>query len=258
MEKVNHIVITRFLSRQFRDIDVLSEDVIDERLEYLVKNTIQTLNNQTISDFEFLLLVNPGVDDSTIRKIQDKINSKGRLKYKVSIMPHENNAYYSYIESKWNLCKYLVLSRIDDDDFVTKNAVSDVRDLICRNPDFDILACGYKYGYKLTEGMSEIGIYESPLENGHIAIFQTLMYNTSKIKFNKAILPYSLNHTDIAGGLEAAGCRFQLVHFDRKDAFIYFRHKSADSYNWTLKNSRVVQITDSMKTSLKDEFGIEL
>ena len=56
--------------------------------------------------------------------------------------------------------------------------------------------------------VSEIGIYESPLENGHIAIFQTLMYNTSKIKFNKAILPYSLNHTDIAGGLEAAGCRF--------------------------------------------------
>lgn len=130
MEKVNHIVITRFLSGQFRDINVLSADVINERLEYLVKNTIKTLNNQTNLDFEFLLLVNPGLDISTIKKIEDRIHSEGNLNYKVSIMPHENNAYFKFIESRWNSCDYLVLSRIDDDDFVTRNAVQDVRELI--------------------------------------------------------------------------------------------------------------------------------
>lgn len=83
------------------------------------------------------------------------------------------------------------------------------------------------------------------------------MYNTSRVKFDKGILPYSMNHTDISGDLQDAGCAFKLIHFDRKDAFIYFRHKSADYYDWTLKNQRVVYLTDELKNKLNEEFGIE-
>ena len=71
----------------------------------------------------------------------------------------------------WNGTDYVALTRMDDDDFVTKHAVQDLRDYIEKNLDLEFVVLGYKHGYKYTEGNTTIQKYTSGHVNGHIAIF---------------------------------------------------------------------------------------
>ena len=171
IDSIKHVIIIRFLSRSFKGVDVLSESVIMERLHYLVNNTLQTLNNQTDTNFNLVLLINPDLSNEMSSLIEYTVNSVNGLKYPISFIPHDDS-YFSYIERSWNDSKILCLTRMDDDDFVTRYAVKDVKELINKTPKpIDILACGYRYGYKFVEGSDEIGIMKSSHTKGHIAIF---------------------------------------------------------------------------------------
>ena len=168
---IRHVIIIRFLSRSFKGVDVLSESVIRERLHYLVNNTILTLNNQTDTNFSLVLLLNPNLPKEMELLIENTVNSVKGLKYSISFIPHDDS-YFSYIEHIWNENRILCLTRMDDDDFVTRYAVEDLKDLINKiSKPIDVLACGYRYGYKFIEGENELGIMKSPHTNGHIAIF---------------------------------------------------------------------------------------
>ena len=62
--KIKHIIMIRFLSRQFSGVNVLLDETIKYRLNYLTSNVITTLNNQTNLDFELVLLTNPDLNQS--------------------------------------------------------------------------------------------------------------------------------------------------------------------------------------------------
>ena len=67
--KLKHLIIVRFLVKSFGKIDVLSQLVIDNRLNFLIKNLIPSLNNQCNVDFELILMTNPLFDKETLEKI---------------------------------------------------------------------------------------------------------------------------------------------------------------------------------------------
>lgn len=254
--KLKHLIIVRFLVKPFGKIDVLSQLVIDNRLNFLIKNLIPSLNNQCNVDFELILMTNPLFDKETLEKIDQSIKiCNNRFKY--SIIPYGNEVQVK-LKNEWNNNDYVVLTRIDDDDFINKFAVQDVRDLIQINENIPILVSGYKYGYKYVFGENTIQNFVSEHNLGHIAIFQSFIYRTKDVPFSTSLNPYNFPHTNVVDSLNKLGYSFKIVHFDRQEGFIYFRHPFANSYSINKQSQKFIPNNQLEKEHLKDMFGFRI
>ena len=79
-------------------------------------------------------------------------SSKPSFEWKIKAW---NDDFHEYVHSFWNKNDVVIQTRIDDDDFVNRNAVQDTRDII-GNGQFEMILSGYHYGYKFFEGTNII------------------------------------------------------------------------------------------------------
>ena len=96
--------------------------------------------------------------------------------------------------------------------------------------NFEIIGCGYDNGYKYVNGEDVISPHATRHEFGHMSVFQTVISNTKKIKFDKKLNPMCNNHTKLKEGLDAIGHEVKFVKIDRKGAYIWFRHPDAMTF----------------------------
>lgn len=132
----------------------------------------------------------------------------------------------------------VILTRIDDDDFVTKYAVQDAVDLaktMSEVRDFGVIVCGYDSGYKYFAGSRFIDTHLVQHQNGHMSVFQSIIYDTNKVGFTPDASPLLKNHTMVLKELVEKGYNVKMVKIDRKLAYVWFRHKNAISFSSTMK-----------------------
>ena len=266
---MKHIIATRLLSRQMSVENILSNDVIGQHLDLVSRNLIPSLNNQTNRDFEFILLVNPKLEQSQIEMIQDRISASGP-KFVWKTMLHDQT-FDNYISSLWDENDVVAVTRIDDDDFVYKNAVNDVQKLGNDMKD-DMVVCGYSHGYMFVDKCPDkIAIVDFQcIRHGYFSIFETFMYDTRRIKYCNQLNPYSMSHDLVKKILVEQGYNPRFVDFDVGDSkqyVVYFRHDGSQmsAYkNSTLEwqNKKFIRqpftIDDSLKKKLNDVFGMEI
>lgn len=81
-----------------------------------------------------------------------------------------DKTFHQYTKDLWNQYDVIIMSRIDDDDFVNRFAVQDTRDVIGTR-DFDMVVCGYHHGYKYFSGVDKIEQVRRFYEAGHMSVF---------------------------------------------------------------------------------------
>lgn len=151
--RIKHLVIVRLLSRQMSVSGILDDKMIDYRLNLITSNLIPSLNNQTCLDFEFVVLVNPKLSQTQRNHIEDTIMDAHPM-YLFTFLP-DNGQYVDYVKNLWRQYDILVLSRIDDDDFVRKNVVRQAREISKLNL-FNAAVCGYNHGYMYLNGKGSV------------------------------------------------------------------------------------------------------
>ena len=253
--KIKHLIMTRWWMQPTGFTKtILDDEILDERLNYLVNHLFVSLNNQTNHDFEFIVQVHPNHTNEQIEKISVAMKN-ANPNFKASVMVW-NDGFHNYVESLWKENDIVLLTRIDDDDFVNKNAVQDTRDLI-GNGQFDMVVCGYHYGYKYFDGDDKLIVMRPDYNGGHMSIFQTVISNTKRVQFSKYANPCMFNHTKIRKQLNEFGYNIWFVAFDRPDGYIWFRHKNAISYNKS-DSGEVINLDSQMAEHMKDTFGISI
>ena len=194
--KIKHIVITRLLSRVMGNNtkeQILERSNVMHRLGYLVGHVIPTLNNQTNTDFEFVVVVHPELDCSIFYDISRMISS-AEPRFEVNVVPADSHLD-QFISQFWETNDIVILTRTDDDDFVNKYAVQEVRDTI-GDGDFQLISCGYSNGYKYLEGDSEITHFTHDYKgNGHMSVFFSMVCNTKRMKYTPRMNPISMRHS---------------------------------------------------------------
>lgn len=92
----------------------------------MTHNLIPSLNNQSNLDFQWVVLVNPDITANQLYGIRKQIE-KAKPKFKWKFIPH-NDWLDRYLKWIWKTNDVVVLTRIDDDDFIHKDAVKLTRD----------------------------------------------------------------------------------------------------------------------------------
>ena len=64
-----------------------------------------------------------------------------------------------------------MISKMDDDDFIHKDAVQWVKDAVPNEHFDEIIVCGYKRTWKYVEGSDSIGVEDYVPIDGHMSIF---------------------------------------------------------------------------------------
>ena len=144
MDKIKHIIATRFLCFDGNlGENVTSKEYIDMGLRLMSSYLIPTLENQTNSDFELVVLVHPklnlGVYKRKIMSMSDKLDIKV-VRY---------NKFDEYVSEAALQAENLIVSRIDYDDLVWKGAVEDTQKRVGISP---LYIYGYNRGYAWKEG----------------------------------------------------------------------------------------------------------
>ena len=253
--KVKHIVMTRWWKIPNKvESTILDDHCLNERLLLLKNNLLVSLNNQTNQDFEFILCMHPKHKSSQVERVQNVMDSF-RTKFPCKIKIHDDSLE-NYVSSIWKENDVVIQTRIDDDDFVNKNAVQDCRDLI-ENTKFNLILCGYQYGYKYFKGTNVLYPMKKGYLNGHMSIFQSIIANTKSVEYSKNTNPFVFNHTRIRQELEQTLNNVWFVSFDRPDGFIWFRHKNAISYTTNNTMSNAIRLDDIGRNKVESTFGIK-
>jgi len=114
--------------------------------EKLLQRTINSVLNQTYSDFEYLI-INNGSTDNTQKIIDNFCKNDKRIR---AVSYKQNRRDYEYLLEKYNLIKENInkkyFMQIDDDDFMELNTVNTLYNLITEY-NADIASVGSMYVY---------------------------------------------------------------------------------------------------------------
>jgi glycosyltransferase involved in cell wall biosynthesis len=102
--------------------------------EQYIDQTIQSVLNQTLTDFEYLIVDGKSTDNS--RKVIEKYTKDLRLK---PIFQNLNEGAVSSLNEGFKNAKGEILGYINSDDFYLENTLRDVENLFLNNPSIDII-----------------------------------------------------------------------------------------------------------------------
>lgn len=268
-KKIKHFIMIRFFT--FDDPkyphDIYDTNFLSKQLVLAENNALKSLENQTNKNFDLIFLVNDKFfDNPTYEFIFSTLQNATTLPIKfikIRELPRLfKDAYDNY--------DFVIQSRIDFDDFVFKDAVTDTQSKVdeCKN----ILAYGYCSGYEYIKG--DLRVYDHKFNGtGHHSILQSLILKSSFAKTLPFINMYSLNHTKIKlklkellekNGIDFAENMFQQNTLTK--AYIYFRHDSSHrilTHNGgkpvlRIPNSKKITGENITKAQLEEEFGFHL
>lgn len=273
---IKHFIFMRFFNRQVPSYphDVLDVDFLSKQL-FLVNNALRSLENQTNKNFELVFLVH---EKFLTEKKYEFIFSTLKDSTVLPLKFVRVKDYPPLVIEAFNNYEFVIQSRLDFDDFIFKDAISDTQSKV--NECDKILAYGYCKGYTYVWG--ELYPYFSLWNKvGHYSLLQSFILKSSFAKdlpfigihnlpgifknmYNKYI-SHTRIKTSLQDFLEQNGIEFTENMFQQNtttDAYIYFRHEfSQDQFQeWRNlvkppKNKMPLTNKDITKKQLKEEFG---
>ena len=165
MDKVLHLIVSRVAlrwnHRNLKDWD----SYVKDRLVLYRNYTLSSLINQSSQDFTLLSLVDesihlePTLENEVVLKTNLEVGSNKLL------VPNMVQEYVSGLNEKYD---YVIVTRLDSDDMISKNFIEEVRKNIKLNEYYDIYDTFiYDFSKKI--------IYESGLYNHTISHFVSVM-----------------------------------------------------------------------------------
>ena len=269
-----HFVIVRFFPYQDATFtqDIFNMDFISQQILLAKNNCLKSLENQSNKNFEIVFLANEKYFankkfDVIFNELKDATSLPVKF-IKCTNRYFEKSELPALINAAYDEYDFVIQSRIDLDDFIYKDAVTDTQNKI---EDCDsILVYGYCRGYSYFK--EKIYPYHKDWHRrGHPGILQSLIVKSSVAKNLPFVSIYSFKHTNVKREmkefLNANGLVFSENMFRQNtaiDAYIYFRH----DFSYTNKGlpflselPKSVQgktnLTDKeiTKKQLEDEFG---
>jgi hypothetical protein len=226
---IKHLIITRFLndSKMRLGNSLLNPEVINYRMQLMIKYLYTSLNNQSNLNFTHVILIHDELPDEYIKKLYN-------IPTKFDKIIIKKNELSNIIKPLYDECDFLITSRIDDDDMIYFNAVDDVQKIINENTTIKIY--GYQNGCTMIDGSNELYSFKKTTNSGMIAILLSLIINTKKVN---PLTIYGLgNHTKIKNkilenyskfGIDKLPTDFWHPNLTINPAWIYVRHKKSDS-----------------------------
>lgn len=272
-KRLKHFVIIRFFpyKRPEFNQDIFDLDFVARQVSLAKNNCLKSLENQSNKNFEIVFLANENYfADKKFDFIFTDLTDATSLPMKF-IKCNSTNLATSELLALINDARdeydFVIQSRIDFDDFIYKDAVTDTQNKI---EDCDsILAYGYLRGYTYFNG--ELYPYYEPWRGvGHKSIFQSIILETSFAKKIPFMGIYSFNHTKVKLKLEevfaSKGLPFYENMFQQNsstNAFIWFRHDETWSNDGNayveipkyVKRVKKLTADDISKKQLEEEFG---
>lgn len=269
---VKHFIIMRFFPNQ--DIgylyNVLHKGFLKKQLDLAVNNSLRSLENQTNKNFEVVFLMHPRF---FVDKSYEFLFTTLRDAITVPVHFPKKDEYPPLVKDASNKYDFVILSRMDFDDFLHKDAVADTQNKVneCEN----VLVYGYCNGYAYLNEIKEVFLYFRPFNGiGHNGLLQSCIWKTSFAKSQNllCISPYFSAHTKIKlklkEFLEKNGIQFSESMFQQNTtmkAYIYFRHefshwllthnRNPDRSAITAPDSDRVTSADITKKELEEDYG---
>lgn len=223
---------------------------------------MKSLENQTNKNFELVFLLNEKViDNPKYNFISETLQNATSLPLKFI----KSSDQSLLVKAALNEYDFVIQSRMDFDDFIFKDAISDTHNKVneCEN----ILSYGYCKGYEYIHG--ELYVCDNKCSDiGHLGILQSLILKSSFAKKIPFIGAYFYDHTKIKLGLkeflEKNGLEFSESMFQQNlstKAYIYFRHEFShyilthNAGKPIIKIPKRPKVTDITAKHLKSEFG---
>jgi len=258
---MKHIIITRFLCTPF-GFDVgtlLSDQMYKQRLQLLKSNLLPSLANQTNKSFELLLAVH---DWLALDRVQALQKALAPMPFKASVIRY--SCLEQELKARWQPGSKMIATRIDDDDFIWSGAAAEAQAEAAEVKGFG--ACGYTTGFVYVAKTKELYDYMNSYGSvGHIALFQSLIADSSFLPYTSFINPYSMSHVKVADHLKkvnaAYGCAIKFKQFNWPGAFIYYRHDanvSGSKFKVPSRDSRTKFVLSDMLPKLKKEFAFSV
>lgn len=221
--KIKHFIITRY----FTVDDVYGEemytyDFLYSWFDLFKNNLISSLNNINNRNFELIIMIHNKVNKKNV-----SFFNKLKVDYKITILHF--NEIQKYLDSFYNKYDYIIESRMDFDDFVFNDVITDIQSKVNENITIKLYGycSGYTY-YKLNEKYYDF--FHTVKNIGHWGICSSIIYNTKFVKNTKHFNIYSFNHGRSKINLQT-WCKDNNIQWNdnmfeqNKDikAFIYYR-----------------------------------
>jgi len=242
------IVTTRCAS--WGSLNKITKSYVENNVNFVKKCFIPTLENQSVKDFETVILRHPDVPQDWYNGLR---GIKSPLNPRITTLAELDDD----IKNKWNEYDKIVVARIDTDDFCYNNAAKDILDF--SNTDtHDFVVTGYAHGLTMWVDRNAFLKFDPPNWPGSMSVFQGAIYDTS-LGFDKFCNPNSWYHTNPNTVYPGGGTRQKFFRklFDEKDAFIYVRHdgSTAESKQDQFSKTNTFALDPKL---LKCRFGLQM
>ena len=263
-KKIKHFIFMRFFPTQIPEYpyDVLDMNFLFSQLVLAKNNALKSLENQTNKNFEVIFLVHEKfLSDAKYKFIFSTLKKSTSLPIKFIRVAEQAHLIGAALEEY----DFVIQSRMDFDDFIFKDAITDTQSKI--DACDKVLAYGYCSGFEYINGELYINKFLCN-GTGHISILQSLVLKSSFAKELPPMTAYYSNHTKVKLKLkkilEENGCAFSEDMFQQNTstlAYIYFRHEFSLDQLRTLDNTRFLTAdklrltgNDTLKQWLQDNF----
>lgn len=225
-DRIKHFIFSRFFPKQNPDYphDVLDVNFLKNQLLLLVPNMLRSLENQTCKNFELIFLAN---DKCFSEQQYEIIFSALKTTTLPVVKVIKRNKIAPLIQEAYDNYDFVIQSRLDFDDFISKDVVADTQSKV--NECDSILSYGYNRGYTYLYG--ELYFWYNLLDEiGHHSMMQSLILKSSfakEISFISVFINHMRHKIILKDFLEKNGIEFKEDMFQQNtsmNAFIYFRH----------------------------------
>ena len=100
-------------------------------------------------------------------------------------MIRDGIAVDDFFKDQWTKTEVVIISKMDDDDFIHKDAAQWAVNSVPKEHFDEIIICGYKRTWKYVENSDYIGVEDYILYDGHMSIFQSFIYDTTILAYNQ-------------------------------------------------------------------------
>lgn len=227
-KRLKHFVIIRFFPMQVPEYpyDVLDVNFLFPQLVLAKNNALKSLENQTNKNFELVFLVHEKfLSDAKYKFIFSTLKKSTSLPTKFIRYDEQGDLSNTALEEY----DFVILSRMDFDDFIFKDAIADTQSKI--DACDKVLAYGYCSGFEYING--ELYVYVNNWNGlGHHSMMQSLILKSSFAKELPPMTAYYSAHPRVKLKLkkilEENGYAFSEDMFQQNTsafAYIYFRHE---------------------------------
>lgn len=220
-----HSISTEFMSRK--------GSYTDDQLRYwfdLFNNFfVKTLENQTNKNFSVFVEIQDEMPDDRLKFMFERCK---QLNWKIG----RRHELIKYIKSKWHDNDFIISSRLDCDDLIHAECVSDIQNFA------HTITHPIVYGYDnclLLDGTTN-KYYRVPCRFQRSQM-QSIIYNTSISSSNKFFLPHNWDNSCPLDSIPEKDVTLFTDH--TKDAAVWHRHPKATLWNrFTPDNSQLASI----------------